>query len=569
MPRLSTLLIALLAVGSAGYLASAEWSGRDVRTSAPRAGGEYHAPLANDPPTLDPALSTDSTSTWCVMQMFDGLVRQQSGSETSVAPSIATSWTLSADQRTYTFTLREDVRFQSQREWAKGPGGRALPTANGGRVVDAEDFRWSFERVLRRETQSPRTAIFEVIEGARDFMAGKAPRVSGIETPRRNVLTIRLEKPYAPFLATLTMPAACVVPREDVEQLKDEFPKRPVGSGPFCFERYTPAKELSLVSNAGYFAGAPHLKRLTFHVISDEERRFELFEDGFLHHSSVPDPKYHKVTEPDSKYARDFTEVEELGVYYYGMNTQKPPFDKLDVRRAVSHAVDREAIRTYIKSKRVNTASSPLPASLRRWTLAGSDLPVTFDLVRAGKLLDGAGYPLDPNTGLRVGFPRLPLDVPQGEEHLRVARAIQANLADLGIESTVAVRPWKEHLARVRRGESAFFRLGWVADYKDADNFLYYNFHSNNIGKSNHARYTSKRVDELLDSARAESSPATRQKLYREAEELIVKDAAWICLYYFKTAIVRQPHVRGITLTEYGEQQIRFDDVWLDRPERP
>jgi oligopeptide transport system substrate-binding protein len=567
--RFLTALLVLAVIGSAGYLASAEWSGRSDRTSSPRPGGEYHAPLTQDPPTLDPALSTDATSTWCVMQMFDGLVRQQSGSEIAVAPSIATSWTLSADQRTYTFTLREDVRFQSLREWARGPGNRPLPSANGGRVVDAEDFRYSFERVLRRDTASPRTAIFEVIDGARDFMAGKAARVAGIGTPKRNVLTIRLEKPYAPFLATLTMPAACVVPREDVEQLKEEFSKRPVGSGAFCFERYDAGKELSMVANAGYFLGAPHVRRLTFHVIADEEKRFEMFEDGILHHSSVPDPKYHKVTEPESKYAPYFTEVEELGVYYYGMNTQRPPFDKPEVRRAISHAVDREAIRTYIKSKRVNTASSPLPASLRRWTVSGPDMPITFDLVRAGKILDQAGYPLDPNTGLRTAFPRLPLDVPQSEEHLRVARAIQANLADLGIESSVAVRPFKEHLARVRRGESAFFRLGWVADYKDADSFLYYNFHSNNIGKSNHARYSNPRVDELLDAARAPSSLAMRQKLYREAEEIIVRDAAWICLYYFKTAIVRQPHVRGVHLTEFGEQQIRFEEVWFDRPDKP
>ena len=548
-------------------LATGDWGTHLGGSSiTPRSGGEYHAPLINDPPTLDPAMSTDSTSSWSIMQMFDGLVRQQSGTELSVAPCIATSWEISTDQKTYRFTLREDVHFHAFREWDRSaPGGRAMATKNGGRLVEAEDFRYSFERVLRRETQSPRTVLFEPIEGATDFMSGKSAHVHGISCPKKNVLEIHLERPFAPFLATMTMPGAFVVPREDAVDLKEEFARHPVGSGAFCFEHYRPGKELSMVANANYFLGAPYLKKLTFHVVPDEEKRFEMFEDSFLHHSTVPDPKYDKVRERESKYYPYLTEVSELGVYYYGMNTQKPPFDKPEVRRAISHAVDREAIRKYIKSERVDTALSPLPPSLRRWGFTDpASMPITFDLVRAGALLDQAGYPLDPNTGLRVGFPRVPLDVPQGEEHRRVALAVQANLADLGIESTIAVRSWKDHLMMVRKGDSAMFRMGWAADYKDPDNFLYYNFHSRNIGKSNQSRYANPKVDQLLDDARAKAGP-DRLQLYREAEDIIVRDAAWICLYYFKTAIVRQPNVRGIDLTEFGEQQIRFDEVWLDR----
>ena len=564
MTRFVLIVLVLAAAGAVMLFASSEWSSRLVPTVGPRTGGEYHAPLSNDPPTLDPALSSDSTSSWCAMQMFDGLVRQRSGSELSVAPCIATTWELSSDQKTYTFTLRDDVHFQAFREWDRSaPGGRPVATRNGGRLVEAEDFRYSFERVLTPQTQSPRTVLFEVIDGAHDFLAGKAAHVRGILCPSRNKLVITLERPYAPFLATLTMPGAYVVPREDVIDLKQEFARHPVGSGAFCFERYDPGRELSMVANANYFLGAPYLKRLTFRVIREEEKRFEMFEDGMLHHSSVPDPKYDKVHDNDSKYHPYFTEVDELGVYYYGMNTQKPPFDRVDVRRALGYAVDREAIKSYIKSNRVSTAVSPLPPGLRRWIWDDPKMPIRFDLERAGELLTQSGYPLDSNTGLRIGFPRLPIDIPEGDEHRRVAQAVQANLADLGIESTVSIHSWKELLAMVRKGESAIFRMGWAADYKDPDNFLYYNFHSRNIGKSNHARYSNPKVDALLEQARATSGPE-RQQLYKDAEEIIVREAPWICLYYFKTAIVRQPQVRGIDLTEFGEQQIRFDEVWFD-----
>jgi ABC-type transport system substrate-binding protein len=391
--------------------------------------------------------------------------------------------------------------------------------------------------------------------------------VKGLETPDARTLVIRLDEPYAPFLATLTMPAAFVVPREDVEHLKEDFARRPVGSGAFQFEEYKPAKQLSLVRNPNYFGGAPLLSRVIFHVQPDEEKRFQAFLNGDIHHSTVPDPYFTMVREREGKWLPYLTEVSELGVYYFGMNVTRPPFDDPRVRRAFNVAVDREAIKKYIKSDRVDTAASPLPNTLRKM-VRGSDndpgpMQVPFNLEQADRILTEAGYPVDPATGMRPKFPKLPINVSQDEQHIRIARAIQASLADLGIQSHVAVNPWKEHLAILRRGDSSFFRLGWVADYKDPDNFLYYNFHSRNIGSSNYTRYSNPRVDELLHLARQNTRPAYRAKLYREAEQIIIDDAVWICLFYFKTAVVRQPYVMGMALTDFGEHMIRFDQMWL------
>ncbi|MBI3891105.1 MAG: hypothetical protein HY303_06205 [Candidatus Wallbacteria bacterium] len=102
-----------------------------------------------------------------------------------------------------------------------------------------------------------------------------------------------------------------------------------------------------------------------------------------------------------------------------------------------------------------------------------------------------------------------------------------------------------------------------MADYMDADNFLYYQFFSGNIGSSNSVSYTNREVDSLLVQARRETNPLLRIKLYQKAEQLIVDDAVWICIYYFNTAIVRQPFVHGINLTPLGDQLITFRDVWL------
>jgi peptide/nickel transport system substrate-binding protein/oligopeptide transport system substrate-binding protein len=573
MNRTFWILILLATSCCVGLLLSAEWSGRfRPGVHAPLDGGEYQTALANDPPTLDPALATDSTSSWCVLQLFDGLVRFQGNNEGSVGPAIASTWTISPDQCTYTFHLRGDVRFHAVHHWLKPAGGRtAPPSRNKGRLVEAQDFVYSFERVLARETQSARTAIFEEIDGARDFMEGRANSVRGLAAPDARTVVIRLAKPYAPFLATLTMPNAFVVPREDVAHLGPEFARRPVGTGPFLLDGYEPGRALRLERNPAYFGGVPHLTRVTLHIQSDEEKRFQMFLGGDLHHSTVPDPYYNMIRERDGKWHPYLTEVSELGVYYYGMNVKRAPFDRREVRQALNFAVDRDAIRKYIKSDRVDAAMSPLPPSLRLWERDRSShppvhaTPIHFNLAHANQLLAQAGYPADPVTGARPGFPVLPLHIPAADEHMRIARAVQANLADLGIRCRVVVNPWKEHLALLRKGEASFFRLGWVADYKDADNFLFYNFHSSRIGTSNYTDYSNPVVDDLLHRARQNTRAEYRNELYRLAEEIIVRDAPWICMFYFKTAIVRQPSVRGIDLTEFGEHMIRFHEVWLDR----
>ena|GEM_PF-803333 len=576
MARLIWSILFLTTLGSLAFILLTDWKpkGHSIE-SLPITGGVYHAGLASELSTLDPALATDSPSGWCMIQLFDGLVRFQANVEDSVGPAIASSWDISPDHKQYTFHLRDDVCFH---DWiVTDELGTRLPTKCKGRAVTSEDFRYSFERVLDPKTGSPRSLIFEVLEGAKEFMKGKASHVRGLLTPDPRTLTIRLVQPFKPFLKTLTMASALVVPREDIEQLGPRFSTAPCGTGAFRFGGYRgkrgqPGRELSLLANERYFCKRPHLNQVVFHIEANEEKRFQMFLSGRLHHSVIPDPDYDRLGDSEALGIIKTPEVSRLGVYYYGMNVQRPPFDSADIRRALSHAVDREAIKKYIKSDRVDVAVGPLPPALRHKhpfsaDRTGSTLsPTAFNLTRAGELLDRAGYRIDPTIGLRTGFPVLPLDVPNGEEHVRIAKAIQANLADLGIESLIRTRSLPVHLEHLRRGDSLIFRLGWVADYKDADSFLYYNFHSRNIGTSNYSRYANPMVDRLLDEARQAADQHRRDDLYQQIEETLVEDAVWINLFYLKTAIVRQPIVQELNLSEFGEHTIAFREVWLNIP---
>jgi ABC-type transport system substrate-binding protein len=355
------------------------------------------------------------------------------------------------------------------------------------------------------------------------------------------------------------MPNCSVVPREDVEFFEGKT-YIPIGTGPFIFKSYQMGKELQFVANENYFGGRPYLDELHFEINSDEEAQFNNFIKGKIFHTSVPDPEYTKLR-MSKNWAPYFTEVSQLGTYYIGMNLTKAPFDNPLVRKAISMAVDKSVIVKYIRAGRVLCAKGPLPPGLPSYNTSLNVPPFSPD--KAEEILDLAGFPRDGKNGLR-SIPQLHLNIPRGESDMRVARAIQANLADIGIDCVPVANEWQVHLKLVNQGHAPFFRLGWVADYLDADSFLYYEFHSSNIGVSNSCNYRNAKVDELLTLARSVLEKTKREEYYKEAEQLIVNDCVWICLYYYNTALVRQPFVHGLNLTPLGDHMIRYDAVWLD-----
>ena len=194
--------------------------------ASPRYGGTYRKPLLNEPPTLDPALTTDVYASAIIQQLFDGLV--QFDAQLNVVPSIAKSWQASYDGLMWTFHLRPGVKFHH------------------GRDVKAEDFVYSFTRILAPETRSPHFGLFERIQGAKQFRAGEIDHVTGLHAPDDRTLQITLSQPYAPFITVLGMAQAQVVPREEVQRLGEHFGRQPVGTGPFRFGQWKPGQEIIL-----------------------------------------------------------------------------------------------------------------------------------------------------------------------------------------------------------------------------------------------------------------------------------------------------------------------------------
>jgi peptide/nickel transport system substrate-binding protein/oligopeptide transport system substrate-binding protein len=513
----------------------------------PAFGGTYHRAFADSFLVLDPALIKDSNSHEVCRQIYDGLV--EFDEHANVLPAIAREWKISDDKLVYTFFLRGDVRFHAI-------AGRRK-TLNGGRKVDAEDVVYSFARLLKPQVDS-QASFFWVIKGARDFTEGKAAEISGIRILASDTVEFTLEKPFAPFVSLLAMCNGAIVPREDAE-CTGGLLSLPVGTGPFAWVEKA-SDTIILEANADYYRGRPYLDRLEFLVIEDEVARFNAFLAGKLQQVDVPDSRYRNVKQ-DHKLAPYLLEAAMWGTNYLGMNVNVPPFNDVMVRKALNYALDRETIVRLVLNDRAQIAHGVLPPGIPGYNfeLAG----YTYDLEKAREYLAKAGYP----DG--KGFPEITLQYNRDAIHVRTAEFVLANLRDIGIKCVGQELEFGEHLKNIETGKAHFFRLGWTVDYPDPDNFLYTLFHSSNIHSGyNFSGLASEKLDKILDQARFETEMHTREKLYQQAEQLIVDEAPWVFLYFYTSHLLHAPEVNGLLLGPMGESLLHYRHIWLQKNSR-
>jgi oligopeptide transport system substrate-binding protein len=502
-----------------------------------RFGGTYRRALANDPATLDPAYVSDIYSGAVVRQIFQGLVRFDS--HLNPVPAIAEFWEASLDGLTWTFTLRRGVKFHH------------------GREVTAEDFVYSFTRLLDPKRPNLSSEYFRRIQGAQDFIEGKTASVQGLKAVDRYTVQIVLEEPFAAALAVLGLGNAAVVPREEVERSDDGFARAPMGAGPFKFVRWQQGKEIVLEAYEHYHEGRPFLDTVVFKIGSKFEEAFAEFLKGKLEETIIPSGKTDEV-HTDSKYRQyQLFRKPMLGLLYLGFNTQLKPFNDKRVRQAFNYAVNKEAIVREITKMGSLPATGTLPPGM-----PGYDPDLRgyyYNPTKAKRLLAEAGYP----NG--VDFPVVQLWVSSKAESTKAElAAYQEYLADLGVKVEVHFEPnYPVYKEMLQQGKLPMFRLAWYADIPDPDNFLSPLLHS--ARPSNHTLYRNPKVDRLLEQAREELDYTQRIKLYRETERIVMEDAPWITQHNHVFEYLYQPYVHGVEVSFLGDRWIPMNKIWLKR----
>lgn len=489
------------------------------RVNDGRIPGHLNLRLSSNPTTLDPALITDVLSGTIAAKIFNGLVRFDEA--LNIVPDIAESWELSPDKRTYTFKLKKGVRFSN------------------GREVTAEDFRYSFERVLLPKTKAPITWVLDKIEGADDFIKGRASHVSGIRVHDSHTISLRLEKPFGPFLSLLAMTTAYVVPKEEVERLGQDFGTNPVGSGPYILSEWRHGQGLLLKPRQDYFEGRPKLDGIYYRIIPEDLTAVLEFETGGLDALLIPSSEY-KRYRTDPVWGSHIFGRPGLNSYYIGLNCTRPPFNDKRVRRAVNYAIDRERILNTIFERRGVLAAGPIPPGLWKYGLGPRpDQGYKYDLDKARSLLSEAGA---------IGA-KIRIFISADPEVLDIMEVVQGYLAQAGIEAEIRQLDWSAFKQAVNMGEPDAFWLSWWADYPDPENFLLPLFHSSSVGPAgNRTRCIDPELDRIIEVSQRTTDEKTRYMLYRTAEDRIIENAPWVFMWHRSDYYIVQPWVKDFRI---------------------
>ena len=474
--------------------------------------------------TLDPAFAKDQSIIWPCRQLYNGLVelsttdQEGSGDDAmQVLPSIAKSWNISADGLTYTFMLRDDVHFHEPVN----------------RTVSANDFVYSFSRIIDPDVASPGAWIFADVES---FTA-----------PNDTTFVIKLKRPFAPFLSQLGMVYCSVVPKEEVERWGKDFRSHPCGTGPFKFQYWKEGVKLVLRKNTEYFEeGLPYLDAVAVTFIVDRQTVFLEFIKGSLDFMNSLDASYKdEILNPDgtlkAKYADriDMVSTPYLNTEYLGFNLENKELGIKNeglVRKAINCGFDRRKMMRYLR----NYIGAPGVGGFIPKGLPGySDCGYEYEPERAKQLLAEAGYPGG------QGLPKLKLSTTSN--YLDLCKYIQQQLGLIGIDVQVDVNPPAALREQIAQGKAAWFRGSWVADYPDAENYLSLFYSANKAPAGpNYTRFSNKAFDRMYLEARSCTDPARREELYRKMDALVMEQAPVLVLYYDQILHFTHKNVTGL-----------------------
>lgn len=409
-------------------------------------GGSIVITYKDDVATLDPAIGYDWQNWSMIKSLFDGLMDYKPGT-TELVPDLAESYEISEDGQTFTFKLRQGVKFHN------------------GREMTAEDVKYSIDRVVNPETQSPGQGFFASLKGYDEAAEGKAEGVSGITVIDPHTISFELTRPDATFLHVMAINFSHVVPKEEIDKHGADFGKNPVGTGAFKLGEWTLGQRVVFQKNEEYWnQGLPHLDTITFEIGQEPIVALLRLQNGEIDipGDGIPPAKFQEVMNDPEQKAR-VVEGGQLHTGYVTMNVNVEPFDKVQVRQAVNMAINKDRIVQLINNRAV-PANQPLPPSMPGY--AEDYEGYAYDVEKAKALLAEAG--------LADGF-ETDLYVMNTDPNPRIAQGIQQDLAAIGIKANIQALAQANVIAAGGEKEGAPMiwsgGMAWIADFPDPSNF--------------------------------------------------------------------------------------------------
>lgn len=466
--------------------------------------------MGTSPKTLDPRLSTDVASARVQQLLFNALIKKDK--QSNLIPDLAESWTI-VDDKTYRFKLRKNVQFHD------------------GTLLTARDIKANFDAVISESLASPRKSAYD--------------KLASISIIDDHTIVFETTEPFAPFLVNMILG---ILPEKEAEKIAQNESVQFIGTGPFKLNESSTDDQIVLDAFPDHFQGSPELDQVLFKVVPDDGIRLMELEKGsidFIENNVPPDalkslrenPEFTVVSAPGTSY------------YYMGFNLRLTDLATADVtvRKALAMALNRAAVIEHILGGLASAATSLLPAS--HWAF-NPDIPsIPFDPVKAGELLDQAGYPLN-EDGVRF---QIEFKVSQNKQSRKLAEIIQSQWAAIGVTVKIQSLEWGTFYSDIVKGNFQSYVLSWVG-VTDPD--IYHSiYHSHAVPPNgrNRAHYSNPELDILLDTARTELDPNKRRQLYFEVQQIISQDLPCVSLWHTHNVAVMKSDIKGFELYPAGD----------------
>jgi peptide/nickel transport system substrate-binding protein len=476
--------------------------------------------------TLDPAFAKDLRTIWATNQLFNGLVQLDDALE--VQPDIATSWTISEDGKTYEFNLRKDVKFHKHKLFGK----------DSTRIVLAKDFEYSFNRLLDPTIASPGKWVLEFVEK--------------FEATNDSTFVIQLKQPFPPFLSILSMKYCSVVPKEAVDYFGDTFRANPIGTGPFQFKLWIENTKLVFRKNYNYYEidengfHLPYLEAVSITFLPDKQSEFLQFIQGNIDFMSSIDASYKDdLLTSDGQLKPNYIDkidmisgpylnTEYLGIY---VDAQEKEVNDIRIRKAINYGFDRVKMIRYLRN--------------------GIGTPAINGFIPKGlpSFNNMEGYTYKPQKAkdlvqsyiTETGNLTPTITISTNSQYLDLCEYIQREVQKTGLQVIIDVMPPSTLRQTKVQGKLSIFRGSWVADYPDAENYLFI-FHSKNFSPNgpNYTHYSSKEFDELYEKSIQITDNKIRRAMYQKMDSMVMASAVVIPLYYDEVVRFTQNNVSGL-----------------------
>ena len=534
------LVLATLLTACGGVAATPAQPAAGQNNLEPRQGGAMIVAYKDDLATLDPAIGYDWTNWPAEKLVFDGLLDYDSG--TTIMPRLAESLPqVNEDATVYTFKLRKGVKFSNEREFT------------------ADDVVYTLTRVLDPSTGSPGAGFFTGIQGAQEFIDGKATSVEGIKAVDPYTVEFTLTAPDVTFLNKMALNFSFIVPKEEVEKAGENFGHAPVGTGPFTLKEWKPGESLTFERNPNYFmTGLPYLDKITIQVGVAPDVALLRLEKGDIQMMGDPPPgaDWTRIS-TDPTWKNRLERSPQVNTTYIAINTTTPPFDNEKVRQALNHAIDKQRI-VQLLNGRATVANQILPP-----LMPGYDPSYTgyeYDPEKAKALLTEAGFA----DGFETSIECIAV-----EPQPKLCESFQQDLAKVGITLTINTLAAPNVIDDAGNGKTPLVwsgGLAWTQDYPDPDDFYspILGCGSNVPGGWNWSRYCNEELHQQSIDLLAMTDRNARLEAYKPFFKTLMDTAVWVPVINGEYDVAHSEKLHGQPTLTHPEHLFFYETMWLE-----